>query len=383
MEEGKEIEVEGGVFGMNDRSGDVVGSVEFPALESMATRSEEDVLMYMKSLLTMNADNQSRGSGGERTPPGTDFEGSQLEEPLLSPSHRDLEKAASDPGVGFHEPNLDSSSGSDSDSDDEAEKSNRREEMILLSRKVSGELIASFLVIFTLLSVKINTYGNGVITTLSTSLIGGLVVMVAIFALGHVSGSHINPAVTIAYTAIRHFPLQLAPCYIIAHLVGATMASGLAEILHKPTDKDIILVTPIGNVLHSLMAETLGGFLLLLVASSVSTDTRAIGQFAGLAVGAIIAIDIIIVGPVSGGALNPARALGPAIVRMNFDYVWIYVVGPIVGGLLGALAYRLLRPEEVRKQGVHKPLQLLSFHRSFRTLSRRTISVRLPPHTSR
>ncbi|KAI5081612.1 hypothetical protein GOP47_0001355 [Adiantum capillus-veneris] len=279
-----------------------------------------------------------------------------LQVPLLMPASPEEEKAGSEAPPDLKERDL-----------EEEDDPDVQAEIITLVRKVAGETIASFVVIFTLLAVKINTYGYGAVTTLATSLIGGLVVMVAIFSLGHVSGAHINPAVTIAYTAIRHFPLQLAPCYIFAHLVGATLASGLAEFVFSPTKPSIILVTPIGTALHSVVAETLGGFLLLLVASAVSTDTRAIGQFAGLAVGAIIAIDIMIVGPVSGGALNPARALGPAIVRWNFEHVWIYLVGPIVGGLLGALVYRLLRPEEVYKLGVHRPIHLHSIHRSFRS----------------
>ncbi|MCO5588819.1 hypothetical protein L7F22_042779 [Adiantum nelumboides] len=294
-----------------------------------------------------------------------DMEEGQLQVPLLAPlSPEDLEKAGSEVPLDLKEGDL-----LEDDEEEEEEEGGPdvQEEIITLVRKVAGETIASFVVILTLLAVKINTYGYGAVSTLATSLIGGLVVMVAIFSLGHVSGAHINPAVTIAYTTIRHFPLQLAPCYIFAHLVGATLASGLAEFVFSPTNRSIILVTPIGTELHSVLAETLGGFLLLLVASSVSTDTRAIGQFAGLAVGAIIAIDIMIVGPVSGGALNPARALGPAIVRWNFEHVWIYLVGPIVGGLLGALVYRLLRPVEVYKLGVHRPIHLQSIHRSFRS----------------
>lgn len=243
------------------------------------------------------------------------------------------------------------------------------DELIVLVRKVAGETLASFMVVFTLLAVRVNTYGNGVLTTLATSLTGGLVVMVAIFTLGHVSGSHINPAVTVAYTVIRHFPLQLAPLYVCAQLIGGILASLVLEVVFKPT-WSIVVVTPATTILQGVLAETLAGFLLLFVASSVSTDTRAIGEFAGLSVGAIIAIDIMIVGPISGGGINPARVLGPALLGRDLEHVWIYVVGPIVGGLVGAFAYRLLRPEEVRKKGVHQKINIrdaanrLTFRRS-------------------
>lgn len=255
----------------------------------------------------------------------------QLKEPLLSSNGEVMEE------------NLTTGS------DKEDAKVDKRAEIFSLVRKVAGETIASFIVVFTLCAAKVNTSSTtGVIPSLTCSLIGGLIVMVTIFSLGHVSGSHINPAVTIAYTIIRHFPLPLAPMYISAQVVGATLAASLIELIYKP-ESGVLLVTPKGTVVQSLLAETLAGFFLLFVASSVSTDIRAIGEFAGLAVGAIIAVDILIVGPVSGGGINPARALGPAIVSGDFENVWIYVVGPITGGLLGALLYSLLRPEEVRK----------------------------------
>lgn len=291
---------------------------------------------------------------GERADGVVDFtlEGNEsIAQPLLS-YNGDMENAVAD-----------------QEEEEPKQTAHLQDELIVLVRKVAGETLASFMVVFTLLAVRVNTYGNGVLTTLATSLTGGLVVMVAIFTLGHVSGSHINPAVTVAYTVIRHFPLQLAPLYVCAQLLGGILASLVLEVVFKPT-WSIVVVTPVTTILQAVLAETLAGFLLLFVASSVSTDTRAIGEFAGLSVGAIIAIDIMIVGPISGGGINPARVLGPALLGRDLEHVWIYVVGPIVGGLLGAFAYRLLRPEEVRKKGVHQKINIrdaakrLTFRRS-------------------
>lgn len=255
---------------------------------------------------------------------------------------------------------------SDSSSEMENPETAKWDEMIGLTRKISGETIASFIVVFTLLAMKVNTDEWGDIATLATSLIGGLVVMVTIFSLGHVSGAHINPVVTIAYTFTRHFPIYLAPLYVLAHLLGGVLAALVLEVVYRPT-KGLVLVTPESSVLQSFLAEMLAGFLLLFVASAVTTDTRAIGEFAGLAVGAIIAIDILVVGPVSGGGINPARALGPAIVYWEFPYIWIYVVGPIVGGLLGAALYKVLRPEMVWRR--------INYSLSSRDIRGRTPSV--------
>ncbi|KAI5082864.1 hypothetical protein GOP47_0002607 [Adiantum capillus-veneris] len=227
--------------------------------------------------------------------------------------------------------------------DDEAGISARTAEIIELLRKFAGETMASFLVVFTVCAVSVNFYGGGAATSLATSLLGGLAVMVSIFSIGHVSGSHINPTVTVAQTAINHFPLRLAPMYVSAHLVGGTLASLLVEFLCAP-EEGFLLVTPKSSVLHSFCAEMLGGFMLLFIASSVYTDSRAIGEFAGMAVGTAIAIDLAVIGPISGGGVNPARALGPAFASWTFDKdVWVFVAGPCCGGVLGASLYRLLR----------------------------------------
>ncbi|KAH7351852.1 hypothetical protein KP509_19G017100 [Ceratopteris richardii] len=231
--------------------------------------------------------------------------------------------------------------------------SSAREELILLSRKFVGEALACFMVVFTIMAVKINTStleSDGAASLLALSISGGLATMVTIFTLGHVSGSHINPAVTVAYTLIKHFPLELAPLYVCAQLLGSIIASLLLEVVYG-SQWQIALVKRTGTVTQAIVAEGISGFILLFVCSSVATDTRAIGQFAGLAIGATITLNIIIVGPISGGGINPARALGPALASWDFTDVWVYVAGPIVGGILGAAMYWLLRPAEVKKQG--------------------------------
>ncbi|KAH7351855.1 hypothetical protein KP509_19G017300 [Ceratopteris richardii] len=238
--------------------------------------------------------------------------------------------------------------------------SSAREELILLCRKFVGEAIASFVVVFTIMAVKINTSAlgsDGAASLLALSLSGGLATMVAIFTVGHVSGPHINPAVTVGYTLIKHFPLELAPLYVCAQLMGSIVASLLLDVVYG-SRWQLGLVKRSGTLTQAIVVEGISGFVLLFVCSSMATDTRAIGQFAGLAIGATIALDIIISGPVSGAGINPARALGPALASRDFTDVWVYVVGPIVGGMLGASTYWLLRPAAVKKQGAGKDVSI-------------------------
>ncbi|KAH7430175.1 hypothetical protein KP509_09G086900 [Ceratopteris richardii] len=250
--------------------------------------------------------------------------------------------------------------------------------IVELLRKFAGETMASFLVVFTVCAVSVNFSGYGAATSLATSLLGGLAVMVSIFSIGHVSGSHINPTVTVAQTAVNHFPLRLAPMYVIAHLVGGTLASFLVELLCAPED-GFLLVTPNSSLLRSFFAEMLGGFMLLFVASSVYTDARAIGEFAGMAVGTAIAIDLAVIGPVSGGGVNPARALGPAIAAWNFDNgLWVFIVAPCCGGVLGAFLYRLLRKgDSITKFKYQKSTDaiLRSSNSTSRSLRHRNLSL--------
>ncbi len=170
----------------------------------------------------------------------------------------------------------------------------------------------------------------------------GLVVMVLIAALGHLSGAHFNPAVTLAFAATRHFAWSEVPRYLAAQLLGAVAGAatlrasfGLASNLGA--------TLPAGSDLQALGIETLLSAVLLFVITSVATDTRAVGQLAAVAIGGTVALDALWGGPVTGASMNPARSFGPALVAGLWRAHWVYWVGPILGAIAGAALYQSLR----------------------------------------
>ncbi|KHN20936.1 Putative aquaporin NIP-type [Glycine soja] len=167
--------------------------------------------------------------------------------------------------------------------------------------------------------------------------------MVMIYSLRHISGAHFNPAVTITLAIFRRFSYKQVPLYIFAQLLGSILASGTLALMLDVTPKAYFGTVPVGSNGQSLVAEVIITFLLMFVISAVSTDDKAVGDFAGVAVGMTIMLNVFIAGPVSGASMNPARSIGPALIKHVYQGLWIYVVGPIVGSIAGALAYNFLR----------------------------------------
>ena len=177
----------------------------------------------------------------------------------------------------------------------------------------------------------------------------GLVIMVMIYALGHVSGAHFNPAVTAAFALARHFDWARVPQYWLAQLAGAIAAAALL----RATLGDVALLgttVPAGSDVQSLVFELVLSFFLMFVIMAVATDTRAVGEAAAIAIGATVGLDALFGGPISGASMNPARSLGPAIVALHFDSQWIYVLGPLVGMATAAFIYRALRESAPRSR---------------------------------
>jgi MIP family channel proteins len=179
------------------------------------------------------------------------------------------------------------------------------------------------------------------------SLAFGLAVLVAVYALGHISGAHINPAVTIALAAVRRFPWSAVPGYVVAQLVGAVLASlGTWLLFGEDAREELLLGATAPGDRGSgiaLVAELVITFLLVVTVMAVAVDDRSPGPaVSGLAIGLVVAAMIFVALPVSGGSLNPARSLGPMIVAADFPGWWVYIVGPIVGGAAGAAAWEFL-----------------------------------------
>ncbi len=171
----------------------------------------------------------------------------------------------------------------------------------------------------------------------------GLVIMVMVYATGHLSGAHINPAVTIAFTATRHFPRREALAYVPAQLLGAVAAAGLLRIVWHGSPAQLGATVPSVGDGAALVYEIVLTAFLMFVIMAVATDTRAVGAAAAIAIGGTVALDALFGGGVTGASMNPARSFGPALVAPEWSSFWIYLVGPVVGALLGAAAYQLIR----------------------------------------
>jgi MIP family channel proteins len=192
-------------------------------------------------------------------------------------------------------------------------------------------------------AVVTNATHPGSLGAVGVSLAFGLVIMVMIYATGHLSGAHINPAVTVAFTLTRHFPRRDALAYIAAQLVGAT--AGAFLLLAAWSSKPAALGATVPSVATgtALVYEVVLTAFLMFVIVAVATDTRAVGAAAAIAIGGTVGLDALFGGPITGASMNPARSFGPALASGTWTEFWIYIVGPVVGAALGALAYQLVR----------------------------------------
>ena len=228
---------------------------------------------------------------------------------------------------------------------DQAEPIHRRSSVQLgpAAGRYAAEFIGTFALVFAGPgAVVINAYSNGGVTSLGIGLSFGLVVGVMIYAIGHISGAHINPAVTLAFTATRHFPLRDVPGYIVAQLCGAVAASLLTRALYGNV-AHLGVTLPNYGVLQALALEAALTFFLMFVIMAVATDVRAEGQAAALAIGGYVGLAATFAGPIAGASMNPARSFGPALVSSTWTAWWVYWIGPVCGALLGALAYQFVR----------------------------------------
>ncbi len=213
----------------------------------------------------------------------------------------------------------------------------------LLRRSVAEGLAAFALVFAGCGAVITDATHGGALGAVGISLAFGLVIMAMVYAIGHISGAHINPAVTVAFTLTRHFPLRDALAYVVAQLLGAT--AGALLLLAAWTGRPAALGATVPTVATgtALLYEIVLTALLMFVIVAVATDTHAVGAGAALAIGGTVGLDALFGGAITGASMNPARSLGPAIASGHWHAFWIYVVGPLLGAALGALAYELVR----------------------------------------
>ncbi len=192
-------------------------------------------------------------------------------------------------------------------------------------------------------ALAVDAASGGAVTSVGVGLAFGLVVMAVVFALGHVSGAHINPAVTLAFLATRRIGVRRALAYAAAQVAGGVLA-GLAIVAIVGGAGDAGATAPrIGGAEAALLSEVILTFFLTLVIFGVATDERAQGGFAGLATGGYVGLAALAWGPIANASMNPARSLGPAVASGEWSAHWVYWAGPLAGAVLGALVYELLR----------------------------------------
>ena len=215
------------------------------------------------------------------------------------------------------------------------------------ARAFVAEFIGTFALVFAgagAIMVDAKTHALGHV---GVAIAFGLVIMVMIYAVGHISGAHFNPAVSFAFALTRQFPWPRVAAYWLAQAAGALLAAAilrasLGNIAH------VGATLPSGSQAQSFLWEVVLTFFLMFVIMSVATDTRAVGEAAAIAIGGTVGLDAMFGGPISGASMNPARSFGPAVVSGDVHALWLYIAAPLVGAVLGASAYQFVRGEHGR-----------------------------------
>jgi aquaporin Z len=216
--------------------------------------------------------------------------------------------------------------------------------------KYLAELVGTFALIFCGTgAVVINQQTNGSLTHVGVAITFGLIVMVMIYSLGDISGAHLNPAVTIAFTLAKKFPLKQVLPYIISQLSGALLASLILTYLF-PTNKTLGATLPAGTEMQSFILEFILSFLLMLVIINVATGSKEQGMFAGLAIGFMVLLEAMFAGLISGASMNPARSISPAIVSGHLEHLWVYIVAPIAGTAFAIPVCKILHDKKFKNE---------------------------------
>jgi aquaporin NIP len=219
--------------------------------------------------------------------------------------------------------------------------------LLLLGRRVLADALGTFALVFAGCgAVVVGATRPGTIDHLGVSAAFGVVVAAMIFAVGHISGAHLNPAVSVAFAAMGRFPWREVPAYVLGQVLGAIGAAWAVRALFGDA-ASLGATVPAVPLVPALALEALLTFFLRFVIAAVATDSRAQGQLAAVAVGGTVGLLALVGGPATGASMNPARTLGPAVASGELTGLWIYLVAPVVGAVLGAWTYQLVawRPD--------------------------------------
>lgn len=210
-------------------------------------------------------------------------------------------------------------------------------------REAIAEFLGTFILVFAGTgAVMVNKTSAGSVTHLGISFVFGAVVTAMIYALGHISGAHFNPAVTLGFWASGFFPKYKVLPYILGQCAGAIAASQVLLITLGEVANLGATIPLKGNWLQSLILETVLTFILMFVILGSGLDRRAHIGFAGIAIGLTVGLEAAFMGPITGASMNPARSLGPALIGGIWNHHWVYWVAPIWGAQLAVAVYREL-----------------------------------------
>ena len=190
-------------------------------------------------------------------------------------------------------------------------------------------------------AIVINQQSNGAVSHVGIAITFGFIVMAMIYALGDISGAHMNPAVTIAFTIAKRFQLKQVLPYIISQAAGAILASVTLKFLF-PTNETLGATLPAGSEMQSFVLEFILTFFLMLVIINVATGSKEQGMFAGIAIGSTVLLEAMFAGPICGASMNPIRSISPAVVSGHLEHLWLYIAAPIAGAAFAIPVCKLL-----------------------------------------
>lgn len=210
-------------------------------------------------------------------------------------------------------------------------------------KKYIAELIGTFALVFCGTgAVIINEVSGGQVGHIGIAVTFGLVVMAMIYAVGHISGAHFNPAVTLGFALSGDLPTKEILPFITAQLLGALLASGILRFLF-PEANTMGETLPTGSIMQTFVLEMILTYFLMFVIINVATGSKELGMMAGLAIGGTVLLEAMFAGPITGASMNPARSIAPAIFAMNLEHLWAYILAPILGSFLAVSSWKLIR----------------------------------------
>jgi len=217
-----------------------------------------------------------------------------------------------------------------------------------LKARLTAEFIGTYILVFAGTGAIVVEKLTGAMGHVGIALTFGLVVTALIYAFGHISGAHFNPAVSVAFTFMKEFDKKELLPYVVAQLAGAIFASATLYLLFIVEIKALSDVAYLGSTLphgswwQSFLFEFILTFILMLIIASSAVHAKAVKSFAGIAIGFTVGLEAMFAGPICGASMNPARSIAPALVSGHLESLWIYVVATVLGAIASVFVYNVI-----------------------------------------